>query len=219
MTTIDVKIETILKERYKNETPSNIPIPPESDVLYNGKLGLLVVPRSVKGISTVAKRTIWCISDPRDTPQHNFYTYPENVYVFVSPKLDVYAWNVNQKTGKGKFITQHSHKYHGITGQSIRDIKPIGELFDLLESEVIKDPVTSYNYSVTMIQKRWEKGEKIIAKDDKYFKKYLHFLRKRGETFTEREMFIEWKKHSNDDFLIGWFRKKIAVLKSKIIRT
>jgi hypothetical protein len=219
MTTIDVTIETILKERYKNETPSNIPIPPECDVLYNGKLGLLVVPRSVKGIATVAKKTIWCISDPNDTPQHTFYTYPENVYIFVSPELDVYGWNVNQKTGKGKFMTHNSLKYHGIDAQSVRNIKPIGELFDLLEAEVIKDPVTAYNYAVTMIQKRWEKGEKVIAKDDACFKKYLRFLRRQGETLTEWETFTEWKKHMEDYFLTGWINKKIAVLKSKIFRT
>jgi len=208
MEPFDYKVVEILQEKYKSEKPIVKKIPKDCDVLYNGEHGLLVVPRTVKAIASLTKKTIWCISYPIDNPDHSFYTYSSNAYVFISASKDIYGWHVDLKTGYGKFITQYSNKLHGIGKQQIIDLPPIRELFDLIENEILKSAKLSYYYSLTMIQGRWQKCEGVIFEDDIFSKKYLHLLRKHGEELPE------YKVHTDDKFFWGFIRKQWNVIKS-----
>jgi hypothetical protein len=212
MEPFDYEIIDTFKKLYSNEIASVKKVPKDCEVLYNGPYGLLVVPRTVKAISIIAKDTVWCISDPKDTPEHSFYSYNSNCYVYIDSKKNISGWSIDLATGHGKFITQHTNKIHGLDNQqSVRTVPPISLLFDLLESEIMKDAKKAYYYSLTIIQGRWQPAEKVILSSEEYANKYIRHIRKKGETIPE------WENHKEPKYLAEWWEKKVRLFRARFL--
>jgi len=213
MEQFDYNIIDMFKETYKNEVATFKKVPNDCEVLYNGTYGLLVVPQTVKAMSEVAKNTVWCISDPKDTPNHSFYSYNSNCYVYIDNKKNITGWSIDMATGHGKFITQHTNKIHGIETQlTVRSVPPIALLFDLIEDEIIKDAKKVYYYSLTIIQGRWQRGEKVILASEQYSNKYIRHIRKKGEVIAE------WENHKKPKYIAEWWEKKMMLIKARFFR-
>jgi hypothetical protein len=210
MEQFDYDVIDTFKKKYQNEVATFKKVPKDCEILYNGEHGLLVVPKTVKAMSEIAKNTVWCISDPKDTPDHSFYSYSSNCYVYIDNKKNVTGWSIDLATGHGKFITQHTNKLHGFEAQeSVRSVPPVALLFDLLEDEIMKDAKKAYYYSLTIIQGRWPKAEKIILTSEAYANKYIRHIRKKGEVIDE------WENHKEPNYIAEWWEKKMRLFKAR----
>mgnify|MGYP006267493133 CR=1 FL=1 len=210
MEQIDYDIIKKCQTKFKSES---VPmIPKDCAVLYSGPLGTLLVPQTVTAASIVTSRSVWCTANPEDSPTHIMNNFTSNYYVFIDTKGNLYSWNVEMTTGRGRFVIQNSNKYWGLEKQTIRELEPIKFVFDLIETEILKDPKKTYNYVLSVIQGRWPVGERVIAKDDTYFNKYIRFINKKGE----QHPYV--LNHMDNFFVSSWLRVKWWQLKAKLKR-
>lgn len=178
MESIDFEIVKAYKQAYTNEV-GVLPVIEGSEVLYNGPMGQLAVPRTMEASIKLTSQTIWCMSwtDPVD---HDFYKHDSNVYIWTSADGVVNGLYVDPLTGRGKFLTQHSNNFYGIEHQlAVRETPALKLLFDMIEDYISRDAQKAYNYVLSVIKDRWPKGESVIFTDPVLTKKYLSFVRRR----------------------------------------
>ena len=175
-------IDHQIVQAYKQAFPENVgPITVfnDCDILYNGPLGQLAVPRTMQASIALTAKTIWCMSwtDPVD---HDFYKHESNVYIWTDISGSVNGLYVDPLTGRGKFLLQHSNNFYGIEHQQLlRNNPALTILFDMLEQHVLLSPQTAYNYVLSVVKDRWPKGESVLFSDPSVTKKYLSFVRRR----------------------------------------
>jgi hypothetical protein len=143
-------------------------VPPDSEVLYNGPLGLLAIPKTEEASCELGKGTKWCTAGRKD-----------NRFTAYSMKGPLYTWR--DKNGEKYQFHWESTQFKDKKDDSIdkkllsyfRTEHPVlKKLFAAKEKEIAKDPEWAYKYARDIIRGRWPETEAVIAKDPELAHQY-----------------------------------------------
>ena len=163
--TVDSAFEVELQEPdQKPQTPQQTyEVPEDADVLYNGPLGLLTIPRTREASCALGKGTSWCTA--RDDNKNRFKSYND--------KAELYIWH--DKSGQKyqfyfgpdmQFMDQKNRRIDKQTLQYFRTKHPVlKNFFASKEAVIAQDAESAYKYAFDVIKGPWPEAEPVIAQD------------------------------------------------------
>ena len=162
------------------------PVVPDSEVLYNGPLGQLSIPKTKKASCELGTGTKWCTAAKSDS---------DNLFTHYADQGPLYIWR--DKDGSKyqfhfpstQFMDSRDRRISTETIKYFRTQHPVlKKLFAMGEKEIAKDPELAHSYALNIIKGRWPEGEAAIAKDPRWSYEYArHVIRGR---FPEGEAAI-----------------------------
>ena len=158
------KIYNIELEKPESQDQATFEVPEGAEVLYNGPLGLLAIPKTKKASCELGSGTRWCTAGGED---NRFAYYSKNgpLYIWRDKNGEKYQfhWESMQFTdARDRPLSQEQIDY-------FRTKHPVlKKLFAAKEKEIAKDPKRAYKYAKNVIGGRWPEAEAAIAKDAKW---------------------------------------------------
>ena len=137
------------------------PVVPDSEILYNGPLGQLAVPKTEKASCELGSGTKWCTAAKTDN-RFAEYARKEPLYIWRDKNGGKYQFHfaTSQFMDSGDRPISHEKLQYFRTQHPV-----LKKLFAMKEKEVAKDPMLAYDYAYDVIQGRFPEGEAVIAKD------------------------------------------------------
>jgi hypothetical protein len=139
-------------------------IPEDSEVLYNGPYGLLVIPKTEEASCELGKGTKWCTAAEEN-----------NMFPEYSEYGPLYIWR--DRNGKKyqfqfettQFMDAQDRKLDSKTLNYFRTEHPVlKKLFANKEKEIAQDPQKAFSYARFVLKGRFPEGEEAIAQNSKY---------------------------------------------------
>jgi hypothetical protein len=158
------KIYNIELEKPESQDQATFEVPEGAEVLYNGPLGLLAIPKTEEASCELGSGTRWCTAGGED---NRFAYYSKNgpLYIWRDKNGEKYQfhWESMQFTdARDRPLSQEQIDY-------FRTKHPVlKKLFAAKEKEIAKDPKRAYKYAKNVIGGRWPEAEAAIAKDAKW---------------------------------------------------
>jgi hypothetical protein len=146
------------------ETPSEegiFEVPEGAEVLYNGPLGLLAIPKTKKASCILGSGTKWCTAGDKKN-QFAYYSKDGPLYIWRDKNGEKYQfhWESMQfMDRRDRPISQEQVDYFRIKHPVLK------KLFAAKEKEIATDPKRAYWYAKDIIGGRWPEGEAAIATD------------------------------------------------------
>jgi hypothetical protein len=143
-------------------------VPEGAEVLYNGPLGLLAIPKTEEASCELGKGTKWCTAGDE-----------KNRFAYYSKGGPLYIWR--DKNGKKYQFHWESMQFTDRRDEPIsqeqvdyfRTKHPVlKKLFAAKEKEIVTDPELAYRYAKDAIGGRWPEGEAAIAKSSHWAYRY-----------------------------------------------
>jgi hypothetical protein len=161
---LDDLIDKTLNVELAADTPAEtgtFPIVPNSEVLYNGPLGQLAIPKTTKASCELGRGTKWCTAAQRD---NQFKDYDGPLYIWRDKNGEKYQFYFSDDSGQMKDSRDRDIEPEKI--DYFRKEHPVlKKFFKQIESEVITDPEQANNYAYFVIRGRWPEAEAVIATD------------------------------------------------------
>jgi hypothetical protein len=140
------------------------PVVPNSEVLYNGPLGQLVIPKTKSASCKLGTGTKWCTAWRTAAKSDNFFTHYASdgpLYIWRDKDGSKYQFHFPRVQFKDSSNIDLSPK----TINYFRTQHPVlKKLFAMGEKE-IAGPAFAYRYARNIIKGRWPEREAAIAKD------------------------------------------------------
>jgi hypothetical protein len=144
------------------------PVVPGSEVLYNGPLGQLVIPKTKSASCELGSGTKWCTAAKSDN-MFTHYNRQGPLYIWRDKNGEKYQFHFESS----QFMDAADRAISAETLNYFRTQHPITKkLFALKEKEIAKDPELVYNYAEDVIEGRFLEGEAAIAKDPEWAYNY-----------------------------------------------
>jgi hypothetical protein len=143
-------------------------VPEGAEVLYNGPLGLLAIPKTEEASCELGSGTRWCTAGNED---NRFESCSKDgpLYIWRDKNGEKYQfhWESTQfMDRRDEPISQEQMDY-------FRTKHPVlKKLFAAKEKEIAKDPEWAYEYARDVIRGRWPEAEAVIATDPEWAYEY-----------------------------------------------
>ena len=140
------------------------PVVPNSEILYNGPLGQLAVPKTEKASCELGSGTKWCTAAKSDN-RFTYYASEGPLYIWRDKDGSKYQFHFPST----QFTDSRDIELSPETIKYFRTQHPVlKKLFAKEEKEIVKDPELAYEYAYDVIQGRFPEAEEAIAKDSKW---------------------------------------------------
>jgi len=162
--TVDSAFDVELQEPdQKPQAPQQTyEVPDDADVLYNGPLGLLTIPRTREASCALGKGTSWCTARTDDGNEFDHYNEDEELYIWHDKSGKKYQFHFGSDM---QFMNQKNRPIDRKTMRYFKNEHPVlKKLFARKESESIKDPRRAAIYARNVIGGRWPEAESVIAR-------------------------------------------------------
>ena len=137
------------------------PVVPDSEILYNGPLGQLSIPKTEKASCELGRGTRWCTAAKTDN-RFTYYASEGPLYIWRDKDGSKYQFHFPET----QFMDSRDIELSPETIKYFRTQHPVlKKLFAKEEKEIVKDPLLAYEYARDIIQGRFPEGEAFIAKD------------------------------------------------------
>jgi len=155
----NVDLETTDKET--TGTTGTFPVVPNSEVLYNGPLGQLSIPKTEEASCELGKGTKWCTAAAKDN-KFTHYNSDGPLYVWRDKSGAKYQFHFPDT----QFMDARDQPIDHETITYFRTKHPIlSKLFKKEEKVIVSDPRGAFLYARDVIEGRWPMGEKAMASD------------------------------------------------------
>jgi hypothetical protein len=159
--TLEDQMDKIYNVELEKSTESTFEVPEDAEVLYNGTLGLLAIPKTEKASCALGKGTRWCTASS-DSNMFKSYSKDGPLYIWrdKNGKKYQFHWKSYQfMDAKDRPISQEQVDY-------FRTKHPVlKKLFAAKEKEIVKNSERAYKYARYVIGGRWPEAEAVIATD------------------------------------------------------
>ena len=136
------------------------PVVPNSEILYNGPLGQLAVPKTEKASCELGSGTKWCTAAKSDN-RFTYYASEGPLYIWRDKDGSKYQFHF----ATGQFMDSGDRKISHEKLRYFRTQHPVlKKVFALGEKEIVKDPGFAYRYANAVIRGRFPEAEEAIAK-------------------------------------------------------
>ena len=158
--TID-RIEGVSLGSKEALSTGTFPVVPDSEVLYNGPLGQLSIPKTEEASCELGSGTKWCTAG-REGNQFNYYTEEGPLYIWRDKNGEKYQFHFPT----AQLMDSRDERISDGIIQYFRTQHPIlKKLFAKQETAVAKNPEAAGAYAKDVIRGRWPEAEPIIAKN------------------------------------------------------
>jgi hypothetical protein len=154
-------MDKIYNVELEKSTESTFEVPEDAEVLYNGPLGLLAIPKTEKASCELGSGTRWCTASSEN-----------NMFQYYSKDEPLYIWR--DKNGKKYQFHWESMQFMDRQDRPISDEEityfrtkhpVLKKLFAAKEKEIVKDFDLAVSYARDIIRGRWPEFEAAIATD------------------------------------------------------
>ena len=136
-------------------------VPGDTKVLYNGPLGLLVIPETHEASCILGKGTKWCTTSTDSTP-FDEYTEDGPLYIWRDKNGEKYQFHF----ASAQFMDSGDNPISHSLLSYFRKSHPIlKKLFKQGEETIIHDPEKAASYAINVINGRWPEAEPMIIRD------------------------------------------------------
>ena len=142
-------------------TAGTFEVPADAEVLYNGPLGLLAIPKTEEASCQLGSGTKWCTAG-RENNQFSYYSSEGPLYIWRDRSGAKYQFHFPT----GEFMDSRNRPIDQKLFNSFRDEHPVlSRLFKKEEKEVLKDPTMASEYADDVLGRPWPEAELAIAQD------------------------------------------------------
>jgi hypothetical protein len=155
------KIYDVELEKPESQDQATFEVPEGAEVLYNGPLGLLAIPKTEEASCALGKGTRWCTAG-NENNRFAYYSKGGPLYIWRDKNGEKYQfhWESMQFMDRqDQPISQEQADYFRIKHPVLK------KLFAAKEKEIAKDPKRAYKYAKNVIRGRWPEAEAAIATD------------------------------------------------------
>jgi hypothetical protein len=148
------------------------PIVPDSEILYNGPLGQLSIPKTKKASCELGTGTKWCTAAKSDN-MFTHYNRQGPLYIWRDKDGSKYQFHFPST----QFMDSRDRRISTRTIKYFRTQHPVlKKLFAMGEKEIAKDPELAHSYALNIIKGRWPEAEAAIAKDPELASEYARYV-------------------------------------------
>jgi hypothetical protein len=166
------------------------PVVPDSEILYNGPLGQLSIPKTKKASCELGTGTKWCTA-AQNNNLFNQYASKGPLYIWRDKDGSKYQFHFPSRQfmdGRDRELSPETIKYFRIHHPVLK------KLFAREEKEIAEEPLMAYGYARDVIKGRFTEAEAAIAKEPQWAHRYArHVIKGR---WSEAEVAIakdpEW---------------------------
>ena len=167
--TVDSAFEVELQEpdQKPQAQQQTYEVPDDADVLYNGPLGLLVIPRTREASCALGKGTSWCTARDDDENEFDDYNRDAELYIWHDKSGRKYQFQFGPDIEDIQFKNQKNRPINRTeTLQYFRNEHPVlKKLFASKEPAFAQDAESAFYYAKEVIIDRFPKGEPVIAQN------------------------------------------------------
>ena len=160
-----------------------------AEVLYNGPLGLLAIPKNKEAAQALGTGTKWCTS-AKDNNMFDHYNTIGPLYIWKDKSGDKFQFWINLRAGQEYEEVEYEEDEHyefedneyedeecyqimdardvPITPQQLKRFKThpvLSKIIKQVEAAVLRNATSTLLYARDVIKGRWKEGEKIILKN------------------------------------------------------
>ena len=189
------------------------PVVPDSEILYNGPLGQLSIPKTEKASCELGSGTRWCTAAKSDN-RFTYYASEGPLYIWRDKDGSKYQFHFPET----QFTDSRDIELSPETIKYFRTQHPVlKKLFAKEEKEIAKDPGFAYRYANAVIRGRFPEGEAVIAKEPEWAYPYARDVIE--GRWPEAEAFIAkdpWLAYRYAQYIIrGRFPNKVEAFIAK----
>ena len=150
----------------KSDNTSTFPVVPDTEVLYNGPLGQLSIPKTEAASCELGRGTKWCTAAARNN-QFDNYSSNSPLYVWRDKNGEKYQFYFGiGGDSVPQFMDSKDNPISPALLNQFRTTHPIlSKLFKREESQIMKNLRAATDYATNVIHGRWPEAEPYIMKD------------------------------------------------------
>ena len=182
-----VDLMNLVDNHFNVELDASNELGDDVEVLYNGPLGLLVIPKTEEASCRLGSGTRWCTA-AKNNNKFDFYNEQDPLYIWKDKSGAKYQFHFRFM----QFMDAQDQEIPHEILMLWRETHPvISKLFKKYEKEILDagNALTIFQYARNIIKGRWPEAEPYIMKDPKWAAAYAVWVIK--DRWPEAEPYIE----------------------------
>ena len=161
---LEDKMDEIFNVELQNkpQEQQTFEVPEDTEVLYNGPLGLLAIPKTYEASCELGSGTKWCTSGDSDSEPFDAYTLEGPLYIWRDKTGKKYQFHFPSM----QFMDSRDRPIDHKLMTYFRTQHPVlKKLFQQKEKTLLEDPKDAAYYASAALHGRWPEAEPIIMQN------------------------------------------------------